>query len=351
MNAVVSIEHPAWAHQFRGIISELERRGHNVLVLAIDKDNSYALLDAFNVAYERIAPTTGANIFQKGWLFFLTAWRMFWACRRFRPEVFFGRASPMMAVNSFLFRKPHILYEDSEFSRFSLAVCRLFSTTILTPRRFRRDLGPKQRSVDTFKELFYLHPSVFTPDPSVVERLGLAQGGYVFVRFIAWNASHEFGMRELSAAGQLRLVRALESMMPVVVSYEGAAPAGLRPYIRQFPLADVHHLLAHAALYVGEGITMASEAAVLGTHAVCINPQSAGTLEDQEGFGLLTLCPGQDRYERGLELARELLADPQLTAKGAAKRQAMLARCVEINQEFVALVERAAAGISATRPA
>jgi len=42
-----------------------------------------------------------------------------------------------------------------------------------------------RRGEDTFKELFYLHPSVFTPDPGVLERLGLNPDGYVFVRFIA----------------------------------------------------------------------------------------------------------------------------------------------------------------------
>lgn len=69
---------------------------------------------------------------------------------------------------------------------------------------------------------------------------------------------------------------------------------------------------------------MASEAAVLGNHAICINPQTAGTLEDQESFGLLHMCSGQDRYARGLTLACVLLADPELTAIGTTKRQAIL---------------------------
>ena len=40
-------------------------------------------------------------------------------------------------------------------------------------------------------------------------------------------------------------------------------------------------------LYIGEGATMASECAMLGTPAMYINTLGAGTLEEQEKYGLI----------------------------------------------------------------
>jgi len=350
MKIAISIEHPAWAHQFRWTIEELRRQGHDVLVLAINKDKGAVLLREFGFPYVLIAETTGTNILQKAWLLILTTWRIFLHCRKFRPDVFIGRASPMLAINSFLFRRPHVLFEDTERSRFSLSICRLCSTIILTPRRFQTNLGHKQRRLDTFKELFSLHPDLFVPDPNVPKRLGLTPKGFIFVRFVAWNASHDFGMSGLSDAAKIELVEKLRAIMPVVISCEDELPEALCPYAPAFPLGDAHHLLANAALYVGEGASMASEAAVLGTFAIYINPQRAGSLETQERLGLLSIMDGPDRYERALDLTRELLADlPGLQARCASAREKLLRENVNAAPILMELAFEAASAASENR--
>ncbi|QAZ69581.1 hypothetical protein [Solidesulfovibrio carbinolicus] len=264
MRIALSIEHPAWAYQFRHLVALLRQHGHDVRLLAIDKDHSYALLDAFGYAYDRIAPTTGVGVVQKGWLFFLTTVRMYWVLRRYRPDVLLGRASPMLAVCAFFLRIPHILFEDTEHSRFSLFFCQLFSTAIITPQSFTRDLGPKQIRQPIYKELFYLHPSVFRPDVAAVAEQGLnPDRPFVLLRFVAWTASHDFGLQGLSPQEQLGIVEQLSQVAQVVVSCEGELPQQLTQYAYRLPVSRMHHLLAHAALYVGEGATMASEASVL----------------------------------------------------------------------------------------
>lgn len=344
MKAAISIEHPAWAHQFRHIIERLRNQGHEVLILAVDKDRSYALLDAFSLPYVPIADTTGSNILHKGWLFFLTTWRMYWACRRFRPDVFLGRASPMLALCAFFLGRPHVLFEDTEHSRFCLSICRLFSTRIVTPAAFTRNLGSKQMRRAVYKELFSLSPAVFAPDPSAVREQGLdPDKPFVLVRFISWTASHDFGLAGQSIQDQAAFVERLAREVQVVVSYEGTIPESLRPYAYRLPVARMHHLLAHAALYVGEGATMASEAAVLGVHAVYLNPLDAGCLAEQEHrYGLVQSFGGLGRYEQGLEAALDLLGKQDLAAKGREKGRRLLAESEDPNALFLDLVLTAA---------
>jgi predicted glycosyltransferase len=341
-----SVDHPAWAHQFHSIVERLRARGDEVLVLAIDKDGAAELLRSYNIPYVLCAKGTGKNIVEKGWLFFRLCGNHTMHALRFRPDILIGRASPMMAVAAWVCRKPHLLYEDTEVSKFSLNICKRFSSKIITPRTFLTDLGPKQERVDTYKELFYLHPDVFTPDREALKKVGFnPDEPYVLVRFVAWNASHDVGKHGLSDAEQLSLVRRLEAAgVRVWVSSEKPLTPEMEAYRLRTPYAMAHHVLAFARLVYSEGATMASEAAILGVHAMYVNViQSGSTREQSERFHLLyNYNEGDDRYERALAKALELLSDPYLEQKGQEKRKKLLAEKVDINDYFIAETDRLA---------
>jgi len=316
MKVMISVNHPAWVHQFHSIIERLQARGDEVRVLAIDKDGAVELLQSYGIPYVLCARGTGRNVVEKGWLFVWMCVRFTAKALRFRPDILIGRASPMMAVAAWVCRKPHLVYEDTEVSRFSLRICKRLSTKILTPRTFLTELGPRQERVDTYKELFYLHPDVFTPDKDVLRSAGFnPDEPYVLVRFVAWNASHDVGKHGLSDEAQLSLVRRLEAAgVRVWVSSEKPLSPALAPYRLRTPFALAHHVLAFARLVYSEGATMASEAAVLGVHALYVNViRSGSTREQSERYRLLyNFNDGDDRYERALTKALALLADPEL---------------------------------------
>ena len=310
MKAMLSIDHPAWAHQFRYIVKQLEARGDKVLTLAVEKDGDTQLLDRFGIPYVLSARSTGKNIVEKGLLFLGLCVEHTWRALRFQPDVLIGRASPMMAVAAWIARKPHIIYEDTEVSKFSLRICKHLSTKILTPRTFLSDLGPRQERLDTYKELFYLHPSVFTPDRQVLRDCGFnPDEPYILVRFVAWNASHDIGKHGLDDEGKIRLVKRLERYGRVYVSAEGDVPEALRPRLLKTPYELVHHVLAFAQLVFSEGATMASEAVVLGTHALYVNTIVSGSTREQSERFHLMYCfnEGEDRYERAAAQAEALL--------------------------------------------
>ena len=345
MKAMLSIDHPAWAHQFRYIVKQLEARGDKVLTLAVEKDGDTQLLDRFGIPYVLSARSTGKNIVEKGLLFLGLCVEHTWRALRFQPDVLIGRASPMMAVAAWIARKPHIIYEDTEVSKFSLRICKHLSTKLLTPRTFLSDLGPRQERLDTYKELFYLHPSVFTPDRQVLRDCGFnPDEPYILVRFVAWNASHDIGKHGLDDEGKIRLVKRLERYGRVYVSAEGDVPEALRPRLLKTPYELVHHVLAFAQLVFSEGATMASEAAVLGTHALYVNTIVSGSTREQSERFHLMYCfnEGEDRYERAAAQAEALLATPGLKEIGLEKQKKLLSEKVDINGYYMAEMDRLA---------
>ncbi|MEG0125556.1 MAG: hypothetical protein RR816_05685, partial [Clostridia bacterium] len=114
MKAMISIDHPAWAHQFRPILGLMKARGDQVRTLAIEKDGDTALLLSFGIPYVLCAHSTGKNVFEKGCLFLGLCLNHAWHALRYQPEILIGRASPMMAVAAWVARKPHLIYEDTE---------------------------------------------------------------------------------------------------------------------------------------------------------------------------------------------------------------------------------------------
>ena len=346
MKAMITVVHPAWVHQFHTILEKLRARGDEVLMLAVDKDGAQSLLDSYGIPYVLCARGTGRNVVEKGWLFLRLCVEFTVRALRFKPDILIGRASPMLAVAAWVCRKPHLVYEDTEVSKFSLRICKRLSTKILTPRTFLTDLGARQERVDTYKELFYLHPDVFTPDRQALRDAGFnPDEPYVLVRFVAWNASHDVGKHGLNDEGQLSLVRRLESTgARVWVSSEKPLSAALEPYRLQTPFALAHHVIAFAGLVYSEGATMASEAAVLGVHALYVNVIKSGSTQEQsERYGLLyNFNDGEDRYERALHKALELLADPRLAEEGRRKREKLLAEKVNINDYYIAETDRLA---------
>lgn len=345
MKAMICFTHPAWVHQFHHIIWRMRERGDEVLCFVAEKDGNSTLLERYGIPYVRCAKSTGKNPVQKALLFLKLSVQFSIAALRDKPDIMIGRAAPMLAVASWVSRKPHLLYEDTEVSKFSLRICKRLSTKILTPRTFLTDLGPRQERLDTYKELFYLHPSVFTPDKQILRDVGFnPDEPYILVRFVAWKASHDIGKHGLDAAGQIALVRRLEKYGRVYVSAEGALPDELRPNALQTPYELIHHVLAFARLVFSEGATMASEAVMLGTHALYVNTIVSGSTREQcERFHLLyNFNEGEDRYERAAAQAEALLQTPGLVELGREKRRKLLEEKVDINAYYMAEMDRLA---------
>ena len=98
----------------------------------------------------------------------------------------------------------------------------------------------------------------------------------------------------------------------------------------------MHDALAYATLFIGESATMASECAMLGTPAIFVNSLSAGTLEEQEKYGLIF---GFRNSEGALEKAIDLLNTPSLKQEFQKLSREMLSGKIDVTAFMVWFVE------------
>lgn len=286
MRIIIDIGHPAHVHLFRHFAMEMASLGNQVLFSVREKENEVLLIKSYGFSYVSVGRHYNSTP-GKAYGLILSVFRMLIVSGSFKPDLFLSHGSIIAALTSWFIRKPHISMEDTGNSE-QVRLYLPFTEAVLTSNSFHCDYGRKQIRYNGFHELAYLHPSRFSPDPGFRHKLGVSPTGkLVILRFVSWGASHDRGMSGLPDRDKESLAVDLSGKASVFISSERPLPPSLEGY--RYPLSPdtIHHALAAADLFIGEGATMASECAVLGTPAIYINPQRAGTIEEQSGYGLL----------------------------------------------------------------
>jgi uncharacterized protein len=290
MRIFIDIGHPAHVHYFKNMIRILEGRGHQFFICARDKEITHQLLDVFKIPYISRGKG-GLNLLTKLIYLFYGDFLLYKYARHFQPDLFVSFASTYAAHVSKLLGKTHIALDDTEHAKFELLLYPPFTDVILTPKSFTKELGPKQLKFNSFTELLYLHPNYFIPDAQVLKALGLDEGeDFALVRFVSWTASHDIVASGLTNVEKVELVAELSKRMKVFISSEDELPLELMQYEFSIHPQYLHDALYFARLYIGEGGTTASEAALLGTPAIYINSLSMGYIEEEIQWGLLHQC-------------------------------------------------------------
>lgn len=341
---IVEVGHPAHVHTFRHTIRKLESRGHSVCVCSWDKDVTLALLDAFGIEHHVIGQgllSSRRGVLQLGFDAFRQLLRV---ADGFRPDVFLSRISPVSGAASRLLRRSHVAFGDTDIGHLSNLLGARLADVVLTPRCFRGDLGNRHVRVESYKELAYLHPNCFAPDASILasEGLSVAQP-FALVRFVGWGALHDRGQSGFSAAGRLRLLHELSRHGRVLLSSETALPCEFDRYLFRGPLHLVHHFLFFASVCVTEGGTMASESAVLGTPAICLNSLSTSVqTELQERYRLVVNFHYANDEDRAIEEAvRMMTVDETHRTCWRANAARLIRNSVDLTQVLVNTVEAA----------
>lgn len=341
MRALFDVSHPAHVHLFRNAISQLDADGHQVLVTSRKKDLTTTLLDAYGIAHTPIS--------QKGQRkhALVTEWtgreiRLLWTALTFDPDVIVSRLNPPAAHASVLAGCPSIVFDDSERAQLVGRITHPFADVVCTPSGFGLHLGERQDTYDGFHELAYLHPNQFEPDPDALRVHGVEPDDpYVVLRFVSWGAHHDVGQRGLSGELKRRLVSTLAEEHEVYISSERPLPEEFEAYRLPIPPHEMHDLLYHANLYVGDSQTMATEAAILGTPAVRSNSfvgeqDMSNFVELEETYGLLYSYPPADV----LPIVQELLDDEDVRQKWAQRRDHLLQDKIDVTEYMLDKIQQ-----------
>jgi len=345
MRILVDIGHPAHVHLFKNFIWEMEKKGHNILVTARDKDVVTQLLKAYNVPYIPVGKKgTGSLSLIKEWI--LRDIEITRIAKKFNPDILLGVLNPATAHAARILRKVSVTFTDSEpeIAKYPIAdaITLPFTNVILTLSSVLHDYGEKEVRVNSYKELASLHPARFKPDLSVLQIAGLSpEDDYALIRFVAWGAYHDMGQGGLTLDDKYALIKELEQSCQVFISSESPLPVEFEKYRLPIPPERIHDFIHYAKIFVSDSQTMTTEAALLGTPAVRCNSfvgknDMGNFVELENRYSLIYNC--QDGASV-LSKVSELLRLPDLTVEWMRRREHLLQEKIDLTTFMVWLIE------------
>ena len=327
MRVLIDVNHPAHVHLFRCAAKLWLDAGEAVLFTATEKDVTESLLQAYDLPHDTIYTRQSGTINLAKELVLRTG-KLVNTGRHFKPDIILSLGSPTAAWASTILRRPHIAFEDTEDSIGQIWLYQPFTKAICVPEAFTRDFGERMVRYAGYHELAYLHPRRFIPDPARIAPL-LSNERFFVVRFVSWNAAHDDGEAGLSEEGQQDLFDLLRPFGKVVVSEENQPPYLLDDG-HVFGADAMHHLLAYADMYIGEGVTAASEAACLGTASILINTRTLGYISEQEEKFQLVYHIGDE--ESALAKVERMLPQDDLKNVWQCRRDRLLDEKIDVTE-------------------
>ena len=337
MDIVVGLGHPAHVHFYRNPINELETRGHEVHVVTKKRPLAIDLLNAYNIEHEVAGRwrIQHHNRLKTGLSFFSFEFDVINAVGKYNPDVVTGIGNIPLAHASSIFDCTSVIFTDTEHASFANSITFPFADYIYTPEFCRSDIGPKHRKYPSYHELAYLHPTRFTPDPNVLDKIGLNEDDrFVILRTVDWNAIHDVGDSGIDCIHDI--VEGFERRgTNVLITAEGEIPEPLTDRRISIESHRIHNLMYYADLYIGESATMATESAVLGTPAIYISTYECGnTNELDEQYGLVFNYHNDERQQDAFERAISILEDYS-TEEWERRRKRMLEDRIDLTPFIV----------------
>ena len=168
---------------------------------------------------------------------------------------------------------------------------------------------------------------------------------FIIVRFISWAASHDTSLHGIQRGKEIDFIKSLEQYGRVFITSERPLSDNLEKYRVNSTPEDMHSLLYYADLYIGEGGTMAAEAAVLGTPSIHVEANADGVAtgslsgnfrEFRDRYGLLYFFADQDE---AFSKAVELLENSQTKQEWKKKRENLVKDKVDVTAWMTDFVE------------
>ncbi len=334
MKVLIDILHPAHVHFFRNFREEMIDSDHEIIITARQKDVALDLLDEYGITYQALSKQ-GRGVMLAVELLQRT-WRLLEVVRAQKPDVMVGIMGPSITLVGRLTGTPAVVFYDTEFARQTNWFTYPLAHSVCTPDCYQGRVRGNHVTYAGYHELAYLHPRRFEPDPAKVRAFGLdAEEPYSLLRFVSWEAVHDVNEKGLTLSQKRALIEELSSHGRVLISSEKNLPNEFESLQLRGPVSDIHHVLAHAEMIVGESATMASEAAVLGVPAVFIATTGRGYTDDQqERYGLVDYFT-EDRFDEAMTAIKARFAAGSPRALSVAARKQLLTEKIDVTRWMV----------------
>lgn len=339
MRILIDIGHPAHVHYFKNTALSLINNGHTVLFTVRRKEVAVELLKKYNFSYV-ITGKPYSSVFGKMFGLLSITLRVLNASIKFKPDILVNFTF-YSAFSAFLLRKPHVSIEDT-FNKESVRLVLPFTNSVITGNYAHPDLGRKEIKIDSYQELMYLHPKYFTPQKSVLSELGVdSDERYVIIRFVSWQASHDYGHKGILDENKIYAVDMFSKFARVFISSEGSLPEDLEKYRININPTSMHSAIYYSSLVFGESSTMSEEAAMLGVPSIYLfNKGTYYTNHLEKDFKLLYNFSEseQDQY-RAIDIGVKLLKQNSIKSAWENKRKHMLVNKIDYTGFLIWFIE------------
>lgn len=342
MNILVDIGHPAHVHLLKNFIGIMKKDGHKVIVTVRNIPSAIHLLEIYGIEYIEFG-SKSFSLVGKAMRQLKYDRLILDLVKKHKIEIGMGTSLTVAQVSRISGMKSFILDDDDSAvqSLFSMFV-HPFSDYIVSPDVL--DFERKKKNHITYPgyhELAYLHPDRFTPDKNVLSEAGINEGeDYFVLRFNAFKAHHDLGVRGISKENKRNLINLLKERGKVFITTEKEIDPEFEEYALNISPEKVHSLLYYAKMFIGDSQTMTSEAAVLGTPSFRCN-SFAGRIsylnEEEYKYGL-TFGFKPNEFDFMTRIIRQYLEVKNLKQIWKERREKMLSDKIDVTSFFVSLI-------------
>lgn len=336
--------HPAQYLFFRETIRQLIEKGYNCIILIKTKDVLEELVKSDGLDFINIQQKErGRSKFSIALGLLRRIAKMLPIILKHKPDILIGGDPSVSQLGWLLRKKRFTLTEDDYPVIKSLArITFPFAQAIVTPKV--NNVGHfhhKTVGYDGYMKLAYLHPAVWKPDNSVLEKYKIPSK-FAIIRHTRLTAHHDFGIKGLSHDLVLGIVKKLEEKnITPVISSEDSLADDLEKYALNIRASDMHHVLARARILISDSQSMSVEAAMLGVPSIRYSSFAGriSVLEELENKYKLTFGIPEGEREELFKILDGILEIKNIPETFQARRQKMLSQKIDVTAFMVWFIE------------
>ena len=351
---LVDINHPAHVHLFKYFISEMRTNGYQVKVTAKNVSSIKNLLDLYEIDYVSVGNKKDHLVFKYIYEFIHLV-RVLYIAISEKIDYGIG-VSMVLPLVSKLSSMKSIALDDDDIAVTPISARFIsLANVILNPSALAYEhRGTHRICYPSYHELAYLHPDRFIPDPGVLDELNLRPDEPFFVlRFNAFKAHHDAGIKGLSLEQKLKIIDILSRIGKVFVTTERITEPELQAYQLTVSPEKIHSLLYYATLFVGDSQTMTTEAALLGTPSVKLNSFSGKLAIPNELENKYQLCYSflPQEFDKMLDRIKEILVDKDVKEIWRIRRNIMLNDKMDLTSFLIWFISSYPGSLVSIKPA
>jgi len=321
----------------------LQNDGHKIFWVTRDKDITVQLLEEYHLPY-KILTKAQNGLLKMFWELIIHDFKVWREALRNDVDLMVGTSVSIAHAGLFCKAKSWVFEEDdANQAKLMTYLSYPFASKIITPDFLAHENHGKKHIVyPSYHELAYLHPNNYTPDPTILEEIGLKDGEkYFIMRFVSLNASHDFSVKGLSFDQKKNILHKLLEYGKVFITSEGELDKEFEPYRLKVAPHKIHHLLNYSSLCIGDSQTMAIEAAVLGVPSLRCNTfvGELSLLKELDHKYGLTFGFLPDQAEKLLDKIDVLLKMDDLVERWERKRMRFLEDKIDMTEWLLRYIQ------------